>query len=107
MASSSRPRTPACAGGGQVTCPRLPHHASRHSVVPVAVVFVSLLCGASVGAITLVSVDQEIAIGREANAQVRKEVPSVTDSEVVTYVRSLARRLVNGAPGPKYPYSVS
>ena len=58
-------------------------------------------------AITLVSVDQEIAIGRQANAQVRKEVPSVTDSEVVTYVRGLFRRLVNVAPGPKYPYSLS
>lgn len=60
-----------------------------------------------VAAITLISVDQEIDIGREANAQVRKEMPELTDSQVVGYVRGVARRLVPVAPGPKYPYTVS
>jgi predicted Zn-dependent protease len=58
-------------------------------------------------AITLISVEQEIDIGRDANAQVRKEVPELTDSEVTSYVRGMARRLVQVAPGPKYPYSFS
>jgi predicted Zn-dependent protease len=55
--------------------------------------------------ISLVSVEQEIAIGKEANAQVRKEVPEVRDEQAVAYLRSIGQRLVRHAPGPKYPYS--
>ena len=62
---------------------------------------------AVVAAITLMSVDQEIAIGREANAKVRKEVPELTDAGVRAYVRGIVQRLVRVAPGPKYPYAVS
>ena len=62
---------------------------------------------AAAAAITLVSVEQEIEIGREANAQVRKEMPELTDAQVTSYVRGVARRLVQVAPGPKYPYSFS
>jgi predicted Zn-dependent protease len=56
-------------------------------------------------AITLVSVEQEVAIGREANAQIRKEVPELSDAQVRTYVRDVGRRLARVAPGPEYPYS--
>ncbi len=66
-----------------------------------------LLAGGGTAAITLISVDQEIAIGKEADAQVRKEVPALADAGVTTYVRNVARRLVQAAPGPKYPYSFS
>jgi predicted Zn-dependent protease len=62
---------------------------------------------AGAGAITLVSVEQEIAIGKEANAQVRAEVPELADAPVTAYVRTVARELIRVAPGPKYPYSVS
>jgi predicted Zn-dependent protease len=62
---------------------------------------------AVVAAITLISVDQEIAIGREANAKVREEVPELTDAGVRAYVGSIAQRLVRVAPGPRYPYTVS
>jgi predicted Zn-dependent protease len=58
-------------------------------------------------AITLVSVDDEIAIGRQANAQVQKQVPELRDQQTVAYVRSIGQRLVRQAPGPKYPYSFS
>ena len=54
-----------------------------------------------------VSVEEEIEIGRQANAQVRKEVPEVRDAEVIRYVRGLGQRLVRQAPGPAYPYSFS
>jgi predicted Zn-dependent protease len=67
---------------------------------------VFLSCAAT-AAITLVSVDQEIEIGKQANAQVRKEMPELRDEEVRAYVRELGRRLVQVAPGPKYPYSFS
>jgi predicted Zn-dependent protease len=68
---------------------------------------VRLLLIAAAAAITLVSVEQEIEIGRETNAQVRKEMPELTDPPVTAYVRDVARRLVQVAPGPKYPYSFS
>ena len=58
-------------------------------------------------AITLVSVQDEIEIGREANAQVRKQVPEVRDESTAAYIRDIGARLVRHAPGPKYPYSFS
>ena len=63
-----------------------------------------LLCvfaSATTAAISLISVDQEIAIGKEADAQVRKEVPALGDAGVNAYVRGVAPRQVQVAPGPK------
>ena len=65
------------------------------------------LATASLLAITLVSVEDEIAIGRQANAQVRKQVPEMRDEQTIAYVRAIGQRLVRQAPGPKYPYSFS
>lgn len=56
---------------------------------------------------SLVSVEQEIEIGQQANAQVRKEVPELRDEQVAGYIRSLGRRLAQQASGPKYPYTFS
>jgi len=53
----------------------------------------------------LVSVDDEIQMGREAQQQVRKEVPRLTDREVVNYINGIGRRLASRTTGPKYPYS--
>jgi predicted Zn-dependent protease len=58
-------------------------------------------------AITLVSVPDEIAIGRRANADVRKQVGELSDPAVRRYVAALGRRLAAVAPGPKYPYTFS
>jgi len=58
-------------------------------------------------AITLVSVDDEIAIGRQAHTQVQKQIPALRDEQTVAYVRSIGQRLVRQAPGPRYPYSFS
>ena len=72
------------------------------SLVRVALVF---LLATSAGAITLVSVSEEIAIGKQANAQMKRQVRMLRDAEVSAYVRDIGRRLVAAAPGPKYPYS--
>ena len=56
---------------------------------------------------TLISVEDEIAIGKQAQQQVRKDVSSLGDAEVRTYVTGLGRRLAAHAAGPKYPYSFS
>lgn len=53
----------------------------------------------------LVSVEQEIAIGREAQQQVKQEVPEVSDATVNRYIDSVGARLVRRAAGPDYPYS--
>jgi predicted Zn-dependent protease len=55
---------------------------------------------------SLVSVDQEVAIGRQAQAQVRKQVPEL-GGEVRAYVADIGRQLARHADGPKYPYSFS
>jgi beta-barrel assembly-enhancing protease len=59
----------------------------------------------ALGAITLVSVEEEIAIGKQADTQLRKQVPVLRDAGVTTYVRDVGRRLALVAPGPKYPYT--
>jgi predicted Zn-dependent protease len=56
-------------------------------------------------AFTLVSVENEIAIGRHANAHVRRDVPQVADARVREYVSRLGTTLAAVAPGPRYPYT--
>ena len=56
---------------------------------------------------TLISVEDEITLGRQAQQQVRKEVPPLDDGTVRTYVAAIGRRLAARAPGPKYPYTFS
>ena len=69
--------------------------------IPVFLVFVADLHAQ----FSLVSVEQEIEIGREANAQVRKETPEVRDEDVSAYIRGVGGRLARQAAGPRYPFS--
>ncbi|HVH88055.1 MAG TPA: M48 family metallopeptidase [Terriglobales bacterium] len=51
------------------------------------------------------TLDQEIQAGREAAAQTNKQYPVLPDSNPVTqYIQQLGRRLVQYAPGEKWPY---
>ena len=54
-------------------------------------------------AISLVSVQDEIDIGRQANAQVKQQMAELRQGEVTAYVRDLGRRLLRVTSGPKYP----
>jgi predicted Zn-dependent protease len=58
-------------------------------------------------AISLVSGEQEIEIGKQAHAHVRKQVRELRDAETAAYVRSIGQRLVPHAGGAKYPYTFS
>ncbi len=50
--------------------------------------------------------DREIAEGKKAAAQVYKEMPVLPDSSPVTqYVQQLGAKLVQYAPGYKWPFS--
>jgi len=54
----------------------------------------------------LFSRDQEIQVGREASAEVEKQLPLLKDSDPVTkYVQKLGAQLASHAPAPAYPYT--
>jgi beta-barrel assembly-enhancing protease len=59
---------------------------------------------AAVAAITLISVADEIKLGREAQKDVRAQTPRVA-GVAASYVAGLGRRLAAQAGGPKYPYT--
>lgn len=62
-------------------------------------------CAASLSALGLITVEQEIEIGREAQVEVRRQVPELRDQVVARYVTGIGRRLTAKARGAKYPYS--
>ena len=55
--------------------------------------------------ITLISVPEEIELGREANAKVRRDLVQVRDTRITSYVAGVGKRLARSARGPKYPYT--
>ena len=58
-------------------------------------------------AITLVSVQEEIDIGKQTDAQVRRQMPELRDAATTSYIRALGQQLSRSAAGPKYPYTFS
>jgi predicted Zn-dependent protease len=70
-------------------------------------VVAALLLSASATAVQLVSVADEIAIGRQAQVEVKKETPQVTDAAVRAYVARIGGTLAAHAVGERYPYSFS
>ena len=61
----------------------------------------------AVGAVRFVSVSDEIAIGKQAQARVRRETPEVSDAPVQAFVARLGRQLAAHTRGSRYPYSFS
>jgi predicted Zn-dependent protease len=74
--------------------------------LPAAVVVFALAI-APVTALSLISVSDEIAMGRDAQKQVRKSVPVVVDPALNAYVTQVGKQLAARARGPRYPYSFS
>jgi predicted Zn-dependent protease len=72
---------------------------------------VGLLCSwlaltsASVSALVIISVPQEITIGRQLQADTAARLPHVRDAVIQQYLSGIGRALVRVAPGPRYPYS--
>jgi predicted Zn-dependent protease len=79
----------------------------RCSARGIATPFLVLLTASSVAAFSLISVEQEVAVGRQAQQEVRSQVPELRDADVSAYVSRIGRRLAGHAPGPRYPYSFS
>jgi predicted Zn-dependent protease len=67
--------------------------------------FVLGLSSTAIGALRLISVNDEIALGRKAQQDVRRQVPELRDSVVSNYIENMGRRLAARADGPRYPYS--
>jgi predicted Zn-dependent protease len=59
----------------------------------------------AVATLTLVSVEDEIAIGKQADAQVRRDMTRLRDPKTNEYVNGIGARLSKAAAGPRYPYS--
>jgi predicted Zn-dependent protease len=72
-----------------------------------AIFTVALLVSATsaLGGLNLVSVNDEIAIGRKAQQEVRRQVPALGDASINRYIDSLGSRIAARADGPRYPYS--
>jgi predicted Zn-dependent protease len=77
---------------------------SRSSSVCTGAIRSWAACSRSPSHRTLVE-NPEIAIGREANAQLRAHTPVLRDGQVNAYVARIGQRLVKVAPGARYPYS--
>jgi beta-barrel assembly-enhancing protease len=73
--------------------------------VAIVIWFVMLSSGA--GAIALISVKDEIAIGAQTQQQVRRQVPELRDVAVRSYITDVGRQLARQARGAAYPYSFS
>lgn len=65
----------------------------------------TLWASTAIGALQLISVRDEIALGRQAQQEVRREVPMLRDPTVAGYIERLGRRIAAHADGPRYPYS--
>src|SRR3954465_13004067 len=55
--------------------------------------------------ISLLSVPDEIELGREANVKMRHELVQFRDERVLSYVAGVGKRLPPSTRGPQYPYS--
>ena len=81
------------------------------SATPARLAAVTMACvlamSAAAVAIQLISVADEIAIGKQAQAKVRKETPRVTDGPANTYLTRIGRTLASHAQGESYPYTFS
>jgi predicted Zn-dependent protease len=69
------------------------------------IALVITLLSVTAGAIQLVSVADEIAIGKQAQTKVKQETPQVRDPAVQAYIARIGRQLAAHAKGERYPYS--
>jgi predicted Zn-dependent protease len=81
---------------------RNPRRAHTSYLTAACTIAVAIVVSAQV---RLLSVEDEIQIGRESQKEVRKQLPQLTDREVTSYVATIGRRLAARATGPRYPYS--
>ncbi len=77
---------------------------ARRTVIGL-VVAVLAVSATALAQFSLVSVADEVEIGRETDRQVRQQVPVLGDRQVAEYIESIGRQLAANAPGAEYPYT--
>lgn len=70
-----------------------------------AFALVAAASSSTMAAIQLISVQDEIEIGKQAQAEVSQQVPRLADAATHRYVDGLGRALAQRASGAEYPYS--
>jgi predicted Zn-dependent protease len=70
----------------------------------VAVLALSLVSAVPAAAVNLFSVQQDVQAGRQAAAQVERQMPILRDAQATAYVNAIVRRLAAQAPGPEFRY---
>lgn len=53
----------------------------------------------------LFSPEQDVQLGKEAAAEIEKEVTVVNDKQLTDYVARIGKRLADASPAPDYPYT--
>jgi predicted Zn-dependent protease len=71
----------------------------------VSLLFVLATASGVGAAFTLVSVQQEVELGQQAQAEVSKQMPVLRDATLDRYIDRVGERLAAAATGPRYPYS--
>jgi predicted Zn-dependent protease len=71
----------------------------------VVLLALAISSGSASGDLRLVSVNDEIKLGRQAQQEVRQQVPALRDAAVNRYLDGLGARIAVRADGPRYPYS--
>lgn len=66
---------------------------------------IALRPAAAAAALVLISVPEEITLGRQAQAAMAARVPRIASADIQAYVRGLGRRLAAAAGGPRFSYS--
>lgn len=66
---------------------------------------VAAASSSTMAAIQLISVQDEIEIGKQAQAEVSQQVPRLGDAATQRYMDNLGRALARRASGAEYPYS--
>jgi len=72
----------------------------------VAVLALSVVSAAPAAAVNLFSVSQDVQAGRQAAAQVERQMPILRDAQATSYVNAIVQRLADQARGPEFPYQV-
>jgi predicted Zn-dependent protease len=72
-----------------------------------AVTVAAAVLSGSVAAFQLVSVQDEVRIGQQAQQEIRRQTPEVRDPAVRDYVSRLGAQLAAHASGERYPYTFS
>ena len=70
----------------------------------VAALTFSVASAAPAAAVNLFSVEQDVQAGRQAAAQVERQMPILRDAQATAYVNAIVRRLAAHAPGPEFRY---